>query len=123
MINPCGPCVIISLFISRLALGHHHLLYSLLLSMKSHAMEATPSPSESSSKHARIISHWTKNTPEEGIQLIFNKADVLQAGSRGTQILTQPSSSDRPCQWTITLRLAHPSTVSASNGSLPCPDL
>lgn len=52
----------------------------------------------------RVVSHWAKNTPEEGIQLIFNKSDTDNAPA-GVRILTSPPSIERPCQWDICLRL------------------
>ncbi|KAF9121164.1 hypothetical protein BGW39_010789 [Mortierella sp. 14UC] len=57
----------------------------------------------------RVVSHWAKSTPEEGIQLIFNKADTDKA-TAGVRILTSPTSLERPCQWDICLRLASSSS-------------
>ncbi|KAF9910415.1 hypothetical protein EC991_006681 [Linnemannia zychae] len=51
----------------------------------------------------KVVSHWAKSTPEEGIQLIFNKADTDKAAA-GVRILTSPTSLERPCQWDICLR-------------------
>ncbi|KAF9103856.1 hypothetical protein BGX27_010337 [Mortierella sp. AM989] len=56
----------------------------------------------------RIVSHWTKSTPEEGIQVIFNAADAIHNGTNGVKMETHPSSIERPCQWQLKLSLAHP---------------
>lgn len=70
-------------------------------------------PSAASPSSFRILSHWTKSTPEEGIQIIFNAAEVLHAGQNGVQVHTHPPSTERPCQWAMNLRLIHsPSPLS-----------
>ncbi|KAF9206631.1 hypothetical protein BGZ49_002087 [Haplosporangium sp. Z 27] len=56
----------------------------------------------------RIVSHWTKSTPEEGIQMIFNAAEVLHSGIGGVKMETHSPSAERPCQWGFTLCLARP---------------
>lgn len=53
---------------------------------------------------SKVVSHWTKTTPEEGIQLVFSKADT-DKNSAGSRVLTSPTSTERPCQWDICLRL------------------
>ncbi|KAG0057202.1 hypothetical protein BGZ89_001917 [Linnemannia elongata] len=67
----------------------------------------------------RVVSHWAKSTPEEGIQLIFNKTDTDNTPA-GVRILTSPTSNERPCQWDICLRLVSSpfsSLASSSDGS------
>lgn len=67
----------------------------------------------------RVVSHWAKSTPEEGIQLIFNKSDTDNAPT-GVRILTSPPSIERPCQWDICLQLVSSpfsSLASSSDGS------
>ncbi|KAH7042525.1 hypothetical protein BKA57DRAFT_518599 [Linnemannia elongata] len=67
----------------------------------------------------RVVSHWAKSTPEEGIQLIFNKTDTDNTPA-GVRILTSPTSNERPCQWDICLRLVSApfsSLASSSDGS------
>ncbi|KAF9915143.1 hypothetical protein BX616_006813 [Lobosporangium transversale] len=66
------------------------------------------SDSYASPPKSRIVSHWTKSTPEEGVQVIFTAAEVQQQGAQGVQMETHPPSSDRPCQWDMRLRLVHP---------------
>ncbi|KAG0200548.1 hypothetical protein BGX33_010922 [Mortierella sp. NVP41] len=65
----------------------------------------------------RVVSHWAKSTPEEGIQLIFNQPDTDKATDTGVRILTLPTSTERPCQWDISLRLAHPPSSSLTHSS------
>ncbi|KAG0304761.1 hypothetical protein BGZ98_005046 [Dissophora globulifera] len=60
------------------------------------------------SLQTRTVSHWTKSTPEEGIQVIFNSAEVLRSQERGVQMETHPPTSERPRQWELSLRLVHP---------------
>ncbi|KAG0267034.1 hypothetical protein BGZ95_002940, partial [Linnemannia exigua] len=64
----------------------------------------------------RVVSHWTKSTPEEGIQVIFNRAEADRA-TAGVRILTAPTSPERPCQWDICLRVASSSSYLADSSS------
>ncbi|KAF9432830.1 hypothetical protein BGZ76_010260 [Entomortierella beljakovae] len=62
----------------------------------------------------RVVSHWTKSTPEEGIQLIFNASEIIRGGTKGVKIETHSPSRERPCQWEMTLCLAEPSALRSS---------
>ncbi|KAF9931420.1 hypothetical protein FBU30_010257 [Linnemannia zychae] len=67
----------------------------------------------------RVVSHWVKSTPEEGIQLIFNKAEA-DKGPAGVHIVTSPPSNERPCQWDISLR---PASTSSYLGPVSVPKM
>ncbi|KAF9283236.1 hypothetical protein BGZ68_005475 [Mortierella alpina] len=72
-------------------------------------------------RHSRIVTHWARTTPEEGIQLYLRCADVLRTGNAAFHIQTDPPSADRPCQWNITLCPVHKvaSTSSLTSGCAP----
>ncbi|KAF9556896.1 hypothetical protein EC968_007922 [Mortierella alpina] len=70
-------------------------------------------------RHNRIVTHWARTTPEEGIQLHLRCADVQRSGHAAFQIQTDPPSADRPCQWCITLCPIH-KVASASSLASGC---
>ncbi|KAG0201712.1 hypothetical protein BGX28_005553 [Mortierella sp. GBA30] len=76
---------------------------------------AAASPSHTPTRlQDRIVSHWAKTTPEEGIQLRVNTTDVQHSGASGIHMQTRPPSTERPCQWNISLRLVNPPTPASS---------
>ncbi|KAF9951378.1 hypothetical protein BGZ72_007109 [Mortierella alpina] len=71
----------------------------------------------------RIVTHWARTTPEEGIQLHLRCADVQRTGDADFQIQTDPPSTDRICQWNITLRPVYKAASTSPHTSVGAPAL
>ncbi|KAF9963576.1 hypothetical protein BGZ70_007322 [Mortierella alpina] len=77
------------------------------------AAGAEPHRTAADPRYSRIVTHWARSSPEEGIQLHLRCADVQRTGT-AFHIRTDPPSADKPCQWSITLSPVHKVTSAPS---------